>query len=70
MLAELELPHVVAGSAHEFYLHPSVLDSALQAAVGLPLALARMSNDPNPRPSMPFALESLSIWGPTPPRAW
>jgi len=57
LLAELRLPAVVEASRHEYVLHPSLMDSALQASIGLIV-------DPNhvpDKPSVPFALESTRI---------
>jgi polyketide synthase PksN len=61
-LARWALPEVVAGQAHG--LHPSVLDAALQASVGLDL------DRRDTRPWLPFALESLEPFGPTPAEGW
>jgi acyl transferase domain-containing protein/acyl carrier protein len=59
LLAELRLPSV-AETGHEAYeLHPSLLDSALQAAIGLA--------DPHQagaKPYVPFVLESLRAIAP------
>ncbi|MFZ5635022.1 MAG: SDR family NAD(P)-dependent oxidoreductase [Pseudomonadota bacterium] len=63
VLAELRLP---AGAAREgFVLHPSLMDSALQAAVGLIEGGAEQSR-------LPFALERLRVVAPCVPemQAW
>jgi acyl transferase domain-containing protein/enoyl-CoA hydratase/carnithine racemase/acyl carrier protein/SAM-dependent methyltransferase len=57
LLAQLQLPAVVEASQHEYVLHPSLLDSALQASVGLIVDVNRVPD----KPSVPFALESLRI---------
>jgi polyketide synthase PksN len=57
LLAQLRLPTVVEASQHEYVLHPSLMDSALQASIGLIV-------DPNhlpSNPSLPFVLESVRI---------
>src|SRR6201991_1400189 len=66
VLARLELPASVAGTQGDYVLHPSLLDAALQACAGLELA-----QDAAPgRPLLPFALEEVSIFAPSPPRGW
>jgi acyl transferase domain-containing protein len=57
LLAQLRLPTVVETSQHEYVLHPSLMDSALQASIGLIVDLNHVPN----RPSVPFVLESLRI---------
>jgi polyketide synthase PksL len=56
-LAQLRLPTVVGTSQHEYVLHPSLMDSALQASIGL---IADLNHFPS-KPSVPFALESLRV---------
>jgi len=55
VLAQLRLPAVVESSQHKYVLHPSLMDSALQASIGL-----LRDRIPN-RPSLPFVLDSLRI---------
>src|SRR5205085_5325353 len=55
LLAQLRLPAVVETSQHKYVLHPSLMDSALQASIGL-----IVDHIPS-KPSVPFALESLRI---------
>src|SRR5205814_478203 len=57
LLAQLRLPAVVDTSQREYVLHPSMMDSALQASIGLVGELTRGLR----RPSVPFALDSLRI---------
>ncbi len=57
VLAELSLPDALAGEDNAAYLlHPSLIDSALQAAIGLG-ERGVLPTDP----MLPFALESLCI---------
>ena len=59
VLARLRLPDVVAEQANDYVLHPSLMDGALQAAIGLiegDLAVTQ--------PRLPFALETLRILAP------
>ncbi|HYK03703.1 MAG TPA: SDR family NAD(P)-dependent oxidoreductase, partial [Thermoanaerobaculia bacterium] len=56
--ARLRLPHAVEETLGDYVLHPSLLDSAIQAAVGLidgPL-------DDLHEPRLPFALDSLQVF--------
>jgi len=57
LLAQLRLPSVISTSQYEYVLHPSLMDSALQASIGL---IADGSLLPR-KPSVPFALDSLRI---------
>ena len=57
VLARLRLPSPVAATAGDYVLHPSVMDSALQAAVGL-------MTDEATAPRLPFALETLRVLSP------
>ncbi|TQV86004.1 non-ribosomal peptide synthetase [Aliikangiella coralliicola] len=56
VLAQLQLPREVASSEDDYHLHPSIMDSALQACIGL-TDLGQLPD----KPSIPFALESLRI---------
>jgi acyl transferase domain-containing protein len=60
LLAELALPAVVEANRHAYVLHPSLLDSALQASIGL---IADASRVPD-KPAVPFALETLRVLSP------
>jgi len=79
VLAKLVLPACVANSFDQFTLHPSLMDSALQACIGLLFgsdsALPSIQTDnkadiSTSKPSLPFALESLQILGPLPTTLW
>ncbi|HKO59094.1 MAG TPA: polyketide synthase dehydratase domain-containing protein, partial [Thermoanaerobaculia bacterium] len=67
-LARLRLPRVVESTSGEYVLHPSLLDAALQASLGLFDDWAELANEPR----LPFALDSLRIVGPCVPEmvAW
>ena len=58
-MAQLRLPSIVADTSEYYVLHPSLMDGALQAAVGL---IDDASESSEPR--LPFALESLRIISP------
>jgi polyketide synthase PksL len=55
LVARLTLPSAVSGTLEQYQLHPSLMDGALQAAIGLLGDLQRLPG----QPSLPFALESL-----------
>jgi len=55
VLAQLHLPRSVSSTQHDYVLHPSLLDSALQASIGLIFDTNSFSS----RPPVPFALNSL-----------
>jgi len=57
LVAELNLPKCVISSIDDFVLHPSLLDSSLQATIGLISDL----NELPTTPSLPFALDSIKI---------
>ncbi len=62
VLAHLTLPSSVLATKGQFILHPSLLDSAVQAAIGLGGEDIRFISKSKPaRPSLPFALEELEI---------
>ncbi|WP_230646936.1 SDR family oxidoreductase, partial [Bradyrhizobium sp. Leaf401] len=68
VLAELKLPSCVSATADQYVLHPSLLDSALQASVGLSLGSQANQN----RPLVPFAVDDVEVLGRCPRRlfAW
>ncbi|WP_429843908.1 SDR family NAD(P)-dependent oxidoreductase [Brevibacillus sp. FIR094] len=73
VLAKLILPLSVTGSKDQFVLHPSLMDSALQASVELTLSSRRvMSADrmAKRKPVMPFALEEIEIISPCTSEMW
>ncbi|ELR72054.1 Malonyl CoA-acyl carrier protein transacylase [Fulvivirga imtechensis AK7] len=58
LLAQLALPSIVENTQDDYVLHPAVMDSALQASMGLIM-------DENSRePKIPFALEYVRIISP------
>jgi len=62
-LAKLSLPSSVSDTLGQFVLHPSMLDSALQAVVGLASASKGNGVTPSPTLSLPFALDEITIRG-------
>ncbi|MFA6173946.1 MAG: amino acid adenylation domain-containing protein, partial [Kiritimatiellales bacterium] len=69
VLAKLVVPDVIADTAELYALHPSIMDSALQATIAL--ALSGRTGESARRPVLlPFALESLEIFAPCRPVMW
>jgi hypothetical protein len=60
LLARLRLPRAVEETLGDYWLHPSLVDGAMQACVWLVGDSSERSN----RPRLPFALESLRIVSP------
>ncbi len=57
VLAQLRLPKSVAETTRDYVLHPSLMDSAVQSAIGLLGDLSALSSAPR----LPFAVESLRV---------
>ena len=76
VLAKLTLPAFVSEAKDQFTLHPGLLDSALQASIGLVLksktdsSLSAYSLQPTAFPSLPFALDHLEIIDRCPESMW
>ncbi|MCU7925176.1 MAG: SDR family NAD(P)-dependent oxidoreductase [Candidatus Thiodiazotropha sp. (ex Dulcina madagascariensis)] len=64
VLARLVLPSPLAGSLTHYRLHPSLMDSALQAMVGFNLSGGKRT------PFIPFALDTLEVYGAMAPALW
>ena len=64
VLAQLELPACVVDTQADYVLHPSILDAALQATVGLYL------DSGLDKTTLPFAIEEVAVAGPSPTRGW
>lgn len=60
VLARLSLPEAAREMKDSFMLHPSILDSALQATVGL---LAGEDGTAPAKPLLPFTLEEVIVYG-------
>lgn len=68
LLAKLSLPLVLAGTINDFFLHPSLMDAALQAAL---LMNAHDINDNiSPVTYLPFALDNMEIIAPCTQEMW
>jgi polyketide synthase PksN len=58
VLAKLALPFSVSDTKAQFFLHPSLLDSALQASAGFMFGYSDTD-----KPVLPFAIEELEVFG-------
>jgi Polyketide synthase dehydratase len=65
LLARLELPQSVVATLADYTLHPSLLDAALQASIGLEL-----SNQNEAKLALPFALDRIDILKPCTTTMW
>lgn len=64
-LAKVFLPASVASTGEQFVLHPSLMDSALQAAVA-----GFLMDIGLPKPPVPFFLQELEVLGSCTPSMW
>ncbi len=60
VLAKLFLPSLMRNTQNQYVLHPTLLDSALQAAIGLTMDINDTRSSPL-KPSLPYALQDLEI---------
>lgn len=60
VMAKLSLPSCVSATQDQFVLHPSLMDSALQAAIGFFVG-SESGNEVPLKPILPFALDELEI---------
>ncbi|WP_266160111.1 SDR family NAD(P)-dependent oxidoreductase, partial [Dyella silvatica] len=67
VLAQISLPASLASSLDHYVLHPSLLDAALQASIGLQMAAAGRGELAL---ALPFALETLDILAPCTSQMW
>jgi len=70
-IARLILPAAVADSAGAYYMHPSMLDAALQTASLLIAGIGRRSPQQEPQPpSVAFMLQEAVVTGPSTAHMW
>jgi polyketide synthase PksN len=63
VLAKLSLPASISYTQGQFVLHPSLLDSALQASIGLIMSSGDMRLSATLKPVLPYAMERIEIHG-------
>ncbi len=68
-LARIALPGQLAAGQGDFVLHPSIADAALQAAVAFVAGIQPDGGERPHAPSLPFALDSLEVYGDLVPSA-
>ncbi|MCQ4167725.1 SDR family NAD(P)-dependent oxidoreductase, partial [Tahibacter sp. P2K] len=57
VLAQVQLPAMLLATQDDYLIHPTLLDAALQSAIGLLLGAAGTAREP----LLPFALDSLDV---------
>jgi polyketide synthase PksN len=63
VLARLALPESVQHTLDQYVLHPSLMDSALQASIGLGMNIETIApSGERLKPSLPFALETVDVF--------
>lgn len=67
-LARISLPSHLHAAKGGFVLHPSILDSALQATIGVTYSAGTAPDAL--KPTLPFALQEIVIYAPCPAEAW
>ena len=70
VLAKLSLPASILDTENQFVLHPSLMDSALQAPIALMQAAFDADSTADQKPVLPFALEVLEILGSCTRKMW
>nr|WP_255298241.1 SDR family NAD(P)-dependent oxidoreductase [Brevibacillus dissolubilis] len=74
VLAKLSLPAELAAGLQSYVLHPSIMDAALQASVGLVIGSGDVGSDSDNTtsgaPALPFALEEIEIYQPCQSSMW
>src|SRR5690606_7713889 len=66
-LARLALPPTLSATEPDLGLHPSLLDAAFQASIGL---LDPGDSAQSRPPALPFAVDAVDILGPCAPQMW
>ncbi len=66
-LAHLKLPPDIKETIHDFNLHPSLMDGAMQSNIGL--SLGKDPSDQN-ESFAPFAIEEVKFYQPLPEEVW
>ncbi|MDK8180300.1 SDR family NAD(P)-dependent oxidoreductase [Paenibacillus sp. UMB4589-SE434] len=69
VLAKLSLPPSLTNTHDAYVLHPSLMDSALQATIGLFTGFAADRLDSG-QTALPFALHEAHVFGPCTPTMW
>ncbi|MBY9087709.1 PfaD family polyunsaturated fatty acid/polyketide biosynthesis protein, partial [Paenibacillus sp. HN-1] len=62
VLAKLSLPTSLSKTEEQYVLHPSIMDSALQASIGLTLNKEDLDKNNSLKLALPFALQEIEIF--------
>jgi polyketide synthase PksN len=62
VLAKLALPISISDTKDQYVLHPGLMDSALQASIGLMLSEGEILSGATLKPVLPFALDELEVY--------
>ena len=63
VLAKISLPASISNTREQYILHPSIMDGAFQASIGLMMgSVATDGLDQPKQPSLPFVLQELEIY--------
>ncbi|MCP6681311.1 SDR family NAD(P)-dependent oxidoreductase [Bacillus nakamurai] len=69
LLANISLPSAVQASKQQYTLHPSIMDAAFHASIGL-LVRSIHDNAKSHQLSLPFALQEVEVLGECPEDVW
>jgi acyl transferase domain-containing protein/acyl carrier protein len=69
VLAKLSLPAAVADTAAQYVLHPSIMDAAFQASIGM-LEAGDIDGVVTPKLALPFALQELDVYNSCTDNMW
>ena len=70
VMAKLSLPSSIIDTMDQFVLHPGLMDSALQAPIGLFMGSGSRETEDSIKASLPFALQELEIFDGFSPEMW
>lgn len=68
LLAKLAIPSCALDTLSDYFLHPSLMDAALQASIGM--RLSKEGKLEERTLMLPFAMESIDIYGRCTPSMW
>jgi amino acid adenylation domain-containing protein len=71
VLARLRLPGTVAATTEEYFIHPALMDAALQASIGFSVGAGAPTGESHVlRPAMPFSLQRMELFAPCGGTGW
>lgn len=69
LLARIKLPSIIDDTKDKYYLHPALMDAALQTSIGFMLKDVLVHGNRN-KPYLPYALQELEIYGDSASAVW